>query len=595
MADAVATVAVNLEDGVSSPATNAAGALDKLRRGIDADSKALQAMERSMKNLQKGNVVNIQQFKDLKAKIDAKKQSIASAEASWIALGGTFKNTKRPGDNISSMLETMRQNASNLGGPLAGANSQMSLLSSLMKGGGIALGITAIVAGFVALAAAAVAATIAIAGYAIAAGNARRAELLQLEGLTKIRNWYGIAAGNAKEMQRAIDGVSGSVSIGRDKVAEYSNQLYKAHLRGANLTAALEAVSIAGSAAGEGQAQRIAGWAAAINMTGGSVKKLADDVKARFGGIVTRQMLDLNVQSKKLHESFQALFADLDLEPLLRGVQMVTSLFSQSTASGRALKTILTAVLQPLVNGVAFVAPIVKRFFQGMVIGALALTIAFLKLRNWYVATFTDPKARQGIDWMKVALGAGVAAAGALAASFIVVGAALAAVAAPFLLVGKLIYDVITVAKEMYDYWNSIQWSELGTAMAMGIVNGIKGGAQWVVDAVKEMGGAAWDGFKSKLGIASPSKEFAKLGMNIAEGTEQGVRRGTPALTGAVSDMVALPSAGSARSGSGTSITVNAPITIDGAGKNAEEIGRDLKRQLESIFEGLVIQLGTPA
>lgn len=631
MADAQATFAINLEDGTSGAAASAANALAKLKGQIDGDTKALAQMQRAMKNLQQGSSVNIQQFKDLKAAIEAKKQSIAQAQSSYLSLGGTFNAGGRGAKGLAERFAELTKTSQMMPGPLGGLLTKLGGIKGVLGGGAIALGIVAIAAGLVLLTAASAAASVALFKYGIAQADARRSELLRIEGLTKMRNWMGLAAGNAQEMQTAIDQVSGSVAIGRDKVAEYSTQLYKAGLRGQNLTDALEGVAIKAAVQGEAAASAFAGWAAGAALAGGSVKKLTDDVKARLGGIAAKQMLSLDVQSKKLHESFSALFSGLKIEGFLKALNMVTSLFSQNTASGRALKIILETMFQPLANVAESLGPVIKRFFQGMVIGALYLAIAVLTVRNWFKKTFGSSDILSGFDAQTAALYAGIAAVGLLGAAFVAMGglivgalavatpfiwgavtatAALAVqgliLAAPFLLGAVAIGALVAAGLALYDLWREIDWSSLGRAIIDGIVGGLESGAQWVIDAVTSLGESAFGAFKGTLGIASPSKEFAKLGVALPQGVEAGIDTGTPALKKSVETMVdvpQVPTTEAAKTPEGSAVPAAAQrggpisisfgdIVVNSKAETAKEMAADFKHELERVLETVVVQLG---
>lgn len=606
MADASAVYSVDLEDNTSGTAERAAGALRKLKGEIDADTRALADMQKAMRNLQGGASVNIEQFRALKAQIDAKKASIAQAQSSYMQLGGTFGGVKRAGKPAIDTFAQLAEQAKGMPGPLAGVVGRLGSLKAALAGGAIALGIAAIAAAMALLVAGAVAATAALLRYGIASANARRSELLRLEGLTKMRNWWGIAAGNAGEMQSAIDRVSASSALGRDKIAEYSAQLYKLHLRGENLTLALEAMAIKGAAQGDEAAKHFAGWAAGAAFAGQSVKRLADDVKARLGGVAAAQMLDLDVQAAKLRESYTALFAGLKVEGLLKAVNAVTALFSQSTASGRALKAMVSTVFQPMINALEYLGPITKRFFQGMIIGALMIGIAVLRVRNWFRKTFGDVEVLKGIDTQTLALKAGLAVVAGLAGLFVVLAGTIGLVLAPFALLAGWIAAVGLVARGVYRVFTGIEWSKLGKSIVDGIVGGLKSGAKWVIDAVKNLGGAAWSAFRSKLGIASPSKEFARLGLALPEGVQQGIEDGTPGARRAAETMIPGPripdaaapaaAASGARAG-GTGATVNVSIGdlhVHTTAKDAPGIVGDLRAELVRMLEGVAIELGAP-
>lgn len=623
MADQTANFAIQLEDQTSGAAASAAGALKRLGDQIAADKRALSQMQQAMKNLQGGTVVNVQQFRQLQQQIQAKKSALAEAQSSFIALGGTFTKTGVASRSFESRLAELARQSSVLPGPLNGLITRFHALSVAVGGGGIALGILAIVAALSALVVGTTAAIAALAHYGVAQADARRSELLRIEGLTKVRNWYGLAAGNAVEMQQAIDRVSASSALGRDRIAQYSDQLYRMGLRGENLSAALEGVAIKASTQGEAQADMFAQWAAGAALTGGSVRRLADDVKARLGGIAEKQMLSLTVQAEKLREANAALFSGLNIEPFLKARKAVNDLFSQSTASGRALKQLLTLIVQPLVNAATAAMPIIKRFFQGMILAALDVAIAVLEARAAFRRTFGGNDITKGIDLGTVALYAGSIAAAALGTALAIAAGAAAVFAVPFVLAVKKILEVINTGWLLYQQWQQIDWEGLGTSIWQGIVGGLKAGAQWVVDAVTNIGASASAAFKNALGIHSPSKLFANLGAAIPAGITVGVEQGAPAARravagivpppdastarGAVSDPTAgaprisqpvapvsrAPSTQAAKAAAGTTVTIN-ELHVHAKSDKPRDLALDVKRILEDVLEGVAIQSGAP-
>ena len=609
MADQQATFAINLEDGTSGPAGKAASALASLRQSIDGDTKALAGMNKAMKNLKLATTPNTTQIAELQKKIDESKASIAAAQSAYLGLGGSFTRTGGGARGLAERFAELQKASQSVPGPLGGVVSQVGALRGMLAGGVIALGILAIASAMAAVVAASVVATASLLKYGIAQADARRSELLRLEGLTKMRNWYGLAAGNAGEMQAAVDRVSASVALGRGKVAEYSTQLYKMGLRGENLTAALEGVAIKSTVQGEAAAMAFAGWAAGAARTGQSVRKLSDDVKARLGGIAAKQMLSLSVQSEKLHESFAALFSGLRVEGLLTALNSVTSLFSQNTASGRALKALMEAMLQPLIGAAEKAGPLLKRFFQGIVIGALFVTVQLLQVRNWFRKAFGDSEILKGIDAQRLAVYAGIAVVGgfvgvltACAVAVAALGAAVAVAVAPFYLMYKSIELSISAISSLFDLWQSTDWASLGTSIAGGIVKGLKSGTQWVIDSIKGLGAAAMGAFKSALGIHSPSRVFAKFGLAISEGVGVGVDRGAPGVNRAVGDMVSVPAEAASSPAAGTSSSTNSSsrsvsvgeIHIHTTAEKAPAIAQDIKRELERILEGVVASMAAP-
>lgn len=623
MADQSADFRIGLTDDVSGPAATAAGALERLRSQLDADKRALTQMQAAMKNLKGGTVVYADQVRKLQEDIAGKKSAIAEAQSSFIALGGTFTKTGASGRSFEARLAALAKQSAVLPGPLNGLITRFHALSVAVGGGGIALGILAIVAALSALVIGTTAAIAALARYGVAQADARRTELLRIEGLTKVRNWYGLAAGNAVEMQQAIDKVSASSALGRDQIAQYSDQLYRMGLRGQNLSDALEGVAIKASTQGEAQANMFAQWAAGAALTGGSVRRLADDVKARLGGIAEKQMLSLTVQAEKLREANAALFSGLNIEPFLKARKAVNDLFSQSTAGGRALKQLLTLVIQPLVNAATDALPLIKHFFQGMILGGQRLVIAFLEVRNAFKRAFGGNDITKGIDLGIVALNAGKVAAAALATALIVAGAAAVTFAAPFLLAVTALWSVINTGRLLYQLWKEIDWTDLGRSIWQGIVGGLKAGTQWVIDAITTIGQSASAAFKAALGIHSPSKLFANLGAAIPAGITVGVEQGTPAARRAVAGVVVPPnvatahaavrdpSAGAprisepaapaarapsdkaAKASAGTTVTIN-ELHVHAKSDKPRDLALDVKRALEDVLEGALIQSGAP-
>lgn len=603
--DASASFEVDLQDGTSGPAMSAVNALKQLHGQLDSDTKALAAMERAMRNLNRGSIVNIAQAKALREQMAQKKEAIAQAQSAILALGGGFDRAGRSGGKMGALLEQLTKQAQVMPGPLGGLVGRLSSLRGLVAGGAIALGIIAITAALVALTAAAAAAAVMLLKYGIAQADARRSEALRLEGLTKLRFWYRATADSAGALQTAVDEVAAGSALGRGELVKWTEQLYKMGLRGQNLKTTLEAVAIKASVQGDAYAQAFAGMAAGAAMTGHFVKKLADDVKARLGGIAAKQMLSLDVQSRKLHESFDALFRDLKVEGLLKALNMVTQLLSQNTATGRALKVLVETLFQPMINALETVAPLAKRFFQGMVIGALVLTIGILKVRNWFRKTFGDSEILKGLDMTKAALYAGVAVVSLLAAGAAMLALTFAAAAAPIIAVGAAFLGLVRAGQALVRWWQGMDWGALGRSIVDGIVNGLRNGAKWVIEAVKSLGTGAWAAFRKTLGIASPSKAFAKLGLALPQGVQVGIERGTPGVERSMGRMVdvpaeaaapgraAAPSSGAAAGPAAPSISLAVQeLHVHAPSARPRDMAEELVSELERVLEGGLLSMG---
>jgi hypothetical protein len=599
-----AQFAIALKDETSGPAEAAANALVRLKSQIDRDVRALGEMQTAMKRLQGAAQVDINAFRQLNARIDAQKSAIASAQAEYLGLGGTFgrvaKAAKAPTESVSDLVEGLKK----VPGPIGGIVSRFASLTSATQ---IAIvGTFAMIAAIGALVVATIAATAALASYGVAQADARRSELLRLEGITTIRRHQGLAAGSGRELQEAIDRVSDSAAIGRSDVARYAEQLHRMGLRGGNLQQALEGVATVASVQGDRMASRFMGMSAAIARAGGSVRGLADDVRARLGGIAARQALSLGRQFQRLQESLSALFSGLRIEGFLGALHEVTSLFSQSTASGRALKTILETIFNPILDALGTVGPFARRFFQGLVIGALLITIAVLRARNALRDAFGDSGILAGIDGQRAALGAGLLVVSGLAGAVTVLAAALALLAAPFAAAFVAGSALTRMLAEQWELVRDTDWGLLGRDIIEGIVGGLQRGVGAIGDAMRGLATSATVAFESALGIRSPSRVFAELGVQLPRGLAVGVERGSPEAAGAVERMVEVPMTGPVEApadvpeGAGvaarssTTATIG-PFYVTVGGGDARENAESFVGELAQLLEGVGIRMGAPA
>lgn len=606
MADQVSSWALTLEDEISGAAKNAAQALSQLETQIAADTKELAAMQKAMRNLQGSTVVNVDQARKLKSAIDAKKDSIAKAQTHVMALGKSFTSVSGGTSSFKKRFEELSKQMQSVPGPLGNMIGAFGKFKSLVGGGMIAGGIIAIAAALTTLVVASVAAARSLYQYGVAQADARRSELLRLEGLTKLRNMYSRIPGNAKEMQGAIDRVAASSPTARAEIVKYAESLHRMGLRGATAEKVLGAVSMKHAVHGAAAASGFAAMAAGSALAGRGVDKMVDKVQSRIGGTAQKMMSSLTVQTEKQKEAFNSLFGALDMEAYLDAWKGVNDLLGQATASGRALKFMLTGLLQPLIDGSTAGAAVTKRFFQGMIIAALHLTIAILTVRQWWRRTFGTSEQKKSLDdgakWVYL----GEAALGAL-----VVGLGLASVAVVGLslkLTGWLIPSLVRATAAIFRFglsgiagalrgllsltlgffrlglsalmalpslWAAVApllpfiaaaigvaaaifmliklWDQLSNSfkqiewaqMGRDILQGIINGLTNPSALFASLKQLALDGvhvFKEALGISSPSKVFMRAGLAIPEGAALGVTSGTPDATQATQDMASAMS-----------------------------------------------------
>lgn len=598
-ADETVTFGMDLDaSGLESGAEGSASALEGLQSRIEEDTLALQKMQQAMRLLQGGSSTNIQAFKQLRDSISAKKVSLSQATAELLSHGkaqdvlkaktssaaaaakqqeklqkdqlkaqkehlAAYKKAederKKASDKAkreqaealkaqAAQLNAIKESIGSFGGPLNGLLGQLGSLKGMLGAGVMVAGTIALAAAFALLAAGIGYAASALVKYGLAAQDARRTELLQLEGLTKQRNWYGIAAGKATDLQNAIDNVSGAVALGRGQVNGMAQSLYQMGLRGENLKQALEGVATATAAGGEAQGAFYRGLIVSAARSGVAVKKVLDDVKARYGSIAAAQMLSLNVQAEKFRENLDALFRGVKIEGFLKSLKMVTDLFSLNTATGRALAKILEVILNPLIGGLEKTGPLAKRFFQGMVLGAQSIIIWILRAALAFKRTFGSPEILKGVDTLKLALEAGALAAHILAAGVVITAAVIAAAfaaaatvvatfAAILWLPGVVADKAGTAIGNAFKRLAHLDLKSIGLGLIQGLAAGILSGIPLIGVAITTLGLSAQAALKKVWDSHSPSKLFKKEGGYAPLGITTGVRLGIPQVKSAFEDL----------------------------------------------------------
>lgn len=619
----------------------AADALEKLGDAIDADAKQIAAMQKALRNLKGDAQGNAGAIDQLKTRIDAQKKSVAQSTAAYLQMGGAFKKRPKPPAPPPSPIEqaveapkavkpdvpvtpvavnrvkafrdqlkNMLGDVSKLPGPVGQLGGMVTRLGGSLTS--VAMLGAAAAAALVAVAGAVAALTAKLVSYGITVADTLRSERLQLEGLSKMRFLFQRTADSADHMLATIDKVAASTPIARGKLVEMTTQLEKMGLRGNNLTAALEGMAIKLSTQGSEAANNFAGWAAGANMTGRSVQKLADNVKARLGGIAQKQMESLTVQTLKQQEAMQSLFGALKIDAFLKARKVLVDMFSQSTESGRALKGMLTRIVQPLIDGVTAALPIVKKFFVGIILASLDLGIAFLRVRKWWRQTFGKPSGDSSIDWLRVALTTGKAVVIAFAVALGIVGGAFyIGFIRPVSFVVNHLARMVTMWSRVTDALRTGDWKGAGKAMIDGLLGSLKAGAKLILSFMYDLGALAVGALKKAIGASSPAKAFIAVGKTIPEGVGVGVREETPAAQDAVDSMIKIPppaaTEGAARGAAsgvatrgaaqpaGNTISIG-DININAGGtSNPRELAAQFRIELERVLESVAIQMGAPA
>lgn len=634
-----AKFSVVLDDEVSDSAENAARAVEALQRRMESGESAVKEMSAALRRL-RGNTDEVKQAKaQLTARINAEKSAISSSQLAMLKHGDAAKKLAERTKLLAKQKEEAKERTKALGaavgaagGPVASLKDKIGSLGEMLGGAGgasslMALGIAGLIAAVVALTVAAGAAVVALAKFAFTSANAQRSANLMREAAAG-------SAANATALGTQVDALARKVPTAKAALNELAISLAKGGIQGQALVDTFNAVGQASAALGDDAGAKLrelvdrgrlskrfvvnpmelqgsglqfddiaAELAVKMKKGIGEARKalfegrvsLGDGaaamraaVEKKFGGINLRRMLDINVIFDKVRERFDSLTSGINIEPLSRAFETIFSIFDDETVTGDTLKQLIGMFGNGLGSAAESTAPIIKKFFQGIIIESLKVGIAVLKLRNWFKATF-DLSSLKGINWLNIALKTGRILVSSFAIGFAALVAITAAAIAPFVYIGVKIGEVI---KGFYDLWQemkTIDWAATGQALVDGFIGGIKSGMDRVKGAVKDLGGAAKNALKDALGIHSPSKVFAELGANTAEGYKQGVDGGAPAAAKALDSMAEQPSKGGAGRGS-TTISIPITINVDGGGDAAKALSSPsfLAQLVKAIEDGLV-------
>lgn len=540
---------------MSGPAGQAAGALQSLQAEMDAATASLKQLQAAQRNLKSATEPNKAAIKELSQRIAEQKNRLAGAQESALKLGGGLKRipsaTQQAAERtrqLGQQLNDMRAVAGAVPGPVGSMAQSLLGLGSAASGAMVIAGATALIVG---VAAAAIAGAAAITHFGIVNANAARDERLHLEALSKLRTWWGAARGNADQMSAAINRISASSALSRSEIISYNDQLYRMGLRGRNLSEALEAVTIKASTQGSEAASQFMALAAGIGFTGGSVSKLAARVKADLGDIARRQALGLTNQFKKLQENVSRLFSGVKIEGLLEGLHEVLQVFNDQTASGAALKALLESAFNPLLGGAKSAGPVMKRFMQGVIIGALEVGIAFQKTRIAIQSAFAATGANKLIAELggvtiagHMAVGAGRAMGSAFLPLTTVVPVLTMIRLGLYGILGAI--NAVAPAIEQVDFITGFSkqagmMRQAGGMIVQGLADGIAGAVGKVRGAVASLANIIKGDFSSLLQIRSPSRFMASQGVHIGGGTALGIRQSVPQVRAAARTLAMVP------------------------------------------------------
>lgn len=580
-AEEKASLAGKLDPSISRSAFQAKAALDGY--GLTLKSLEVNAAAASTKEEQLAKTLG--NVKQLSGHVD---KSLAGSAESTEKLRGALASVPGPAGKLGSSLLAPVQGFQKLSASMGASNAAMVIGAAAAA---------ALVVAVLAVAAAAVYATVSVAAWAVGLSDVNRNAALSQQAVAALHP--EIAA-----LSSAYAAITDATGQGASALNDLEKQLKAAKVTAADMPGALRAAALAETALGKGGASE---FVDKIKEGKVAVGALSAEFQSKLGGIVAKQMLGLDAQSARLKKSIGEIFGGLNIEGVLGGLQTLVDLFDKNTAAGQAMKFLFESVFQPIIDQAQSAAYFVEAFVLGFLIGMTKLYIGLkptIKAVSEFLG-FKDSSLTDGLDLAKkagelivpVVLGLVGAFAAVVAVIGIVVGVSLAWTAAIYgmiaAVVGAAVYIGVAFVNAFVAVWDYLsalpgKMLQLGTDLIMGLVNGIAGSANAVVEAVTGVVGGAIDAAKKKLGIASPSKVFAEIGGYTGEGLANGVEDATPDVHDAFAAMVTPPDVpASALDAQDTPWGVGA--SSSGAQVSDSGPSGDAKRGGSSILEGATL------
>lgn len=250
-------------------------------------------------------------------------------------------------------------------------------------------------------------------------------------------------------------------------------------------------------------------------------------LRTKFGGTVAAQALSLGSQLRRMQEDFEGLFVGADIEPLLKGLRSITSIFSQDTSAGRSFTTITKGLIDGLGKTAEALGPDIKEFFLELSASAAQPGGLAESIRGWVQDAKSLGSTLKEIAEAIKSIGA---AAKSVSGAFSWVGDKFTSKADQ----GEL--DTINrntrIEKQLAD-----QGKLNGQALTAGIAAGVEAGAPGALGSITTLAAGMSAAFKAFNKQASPSKLYRDDSRNIPRGAAAGVRAETPVAVASIARM----------------------------------------------------------
>jgi hypothetical protein len=515
LADAKNTVAIMGQARVTEKVMQGGiTAVETLSAKLDEAKSKMAGLEQAASS----KVVNLDAYRKQSAAVASMGDRMAGQKDKIAGLRDKLAEGKEAANSMKPKLDAAGNAMRAMGVAGVDGGSKLGSLVKLFAKMGPEVAI--VVVGIIALTAA-VSAAGAVLYKAISSASELREELLDLR--TAGVFWWDAQRANASgaiKLQETIDRVADSSAVARDKLVGYATQLKNSRFQGKQLETALEGMAIAGAAGGDKLANQFLGLAQNARYFGQDLDKVTERFKTKFGAVAEARLLSLGVQFSKFSKNITWIFSGADIEPFLKGLHTILSLFDRNTGGAKSMRDMVTKFTETAIGGFLRLA--------------IFLVRTYIWLKTHAVAWKTVGLIVTGIKTAFVVLG--VLAAGALA----LIAGSMAASLAVSALLWAAIGGIIDIMGEAYTYFKTHSLSEIGTAMIEGLVNGLKSAGHLVWKTLVGIVSDAVKGVKSYLQTGSPSRlMFREVGYPMGTGTAGGLDKSRAEVSDSAEGMVA--------------------------------------------------------
>jgi hypothetical protein len=572
------------------------------------------------------NNAAVKAYRDQGKAIKAAEGELADLQGQYSAAGGDAAALADKIEEPTQGIAKLAEQAKEAGGPFGKLGS---LIESFGGSAGKMTGPLALLAVLIAIAAAAIKATIALVKFvAISADAARNAARARLNAS------FGSEAGS-KDISSAMAALRDNTAASKEEAQALASELYRLGDRGAQLESTALTIERFGQL-GDDAKSSIKGFydelrkpTAAVGVAGGIAKSmivtkdmlprdvflelanqlgkdgnlalmqgfgadkeqirnaLASIGEQRFAGPALEQMRSLDKISERLHENLQSLFEKVKIGVLLGALQKLVGLLDETSETGMAIRDVLGDLAQPVADAIESALPYLEAFFLGIIYTGLAVALMALKIKN-ALSDLIPESLTKNIDWLKVAFWAGAAAMGIMTAAAFALATTLFLLSLPFLavltVIALLVVGIVLAIDAIVGFFDQVgtaleevDFSDAVEGITDGIIKAVEDSAAKVWESFTNLAKGGLNAFKAALGIKSPSLAFRLAGQEIPRGAALGVEDEAPALQSSVAsmaspaDMVA-PGGGSMGNGGGIQFVIQpGAIVIQGV-QGAEEL-----------------------